>query len=148
MKRLAVVAAALLLAGCGGDDDDAKEPAETMKLESQLTGVDRVPTTAPAGADTQLRVVGQLYEPGDAKATGRSQTACVRTQRGAGEVYNCTVVFVLPEGRLYGVAIASEDGPASGAIVGGTREFARASGTFEYGSRSGQRVALAVELGD
>lgn len=153
MRRVLLAAcAAVLLAGCGGgdDDDDAKDdagPTQTVKLESQLTGVNRVPVGAPPGADTQLRLVGQLYVPDDNEATGRSQTTCVRGQRGGGEVYNCTTVFVLPKGRLYGIALASQDGPSSGAIVGGTRAFAKARGTFEYGARDGQRVALRLELG-
>ncbi len=145
-RALLALAAAALLAGCG--DDDGGDGERTLRLESQLTGVNRVPIGAPVGADTQLRLVGQIYEPGDSEATGRSQATCVRAQRGGGEVYNCNIVFVLPKGRVFGLALASDDGPASGAIVGGTREFAGARGTFDYGARDGQRVGLVVELND
>lgn len=145
--RLVVAAAvAALVAGCGGDDDDGGG-SRTVRFESQLTGVDRVPVNAPAGADTQLRLIAQVYEPGEDDAVGRSQATCVRAQRGGGQVYNCDVVFVLPKGNIYGLGVASQDGPASGAVVGGTRDFARARGTFEYGARHGQRVTLTVKLG-
>jgi hypothetical protein len=141
----------MLLAGCGGggDDDNATDGAakRTVRLESQLTGVHRVPVDAPTGADAQLRLIAQVYEPGDDDATGRSQATCVRAQRGGGQVYNCDIVFVLPKGDIYGLAVASQDGPGSGAIVGGTGDFALARGTFEYGRRDGQRVTLTVKLG-
>ncbi len=148
-RAVSAAAATVLLAGCGGGDDDGGDggPTRTVRLESQLTGVQRVPLGAPTGADTQLRLLAQVYEPGDEDATGRSQATCVRALRGGGQVYNCDVVFVLPKGDIYGMAVASKDGPAAGAIVGGTGDFARARGTFDYGARDGQRVTLTVKLG-
>lgn len=152
-RRLLAVAllGTLAAAGCGGGDDKgdgsaSSTKASTLHLESQLTRRTRVPADALSGTDMQIRLLSQIYEPEGKGATGRSQATCVRGQSGGGDVYNCDIAFVLPKGTLYGMAVASKDGPPSGAIVGGEGTFAGARGTFEYGTRHGDRLTLTVSL--
>lgn len=154
MKASSSVAAALLLAstlaGCSGDDSDndadrsRESPQRTLTYESQLTTSSTAPDRGSTGQQLVMRAM--LYTPGARAATARSQATCTRTQPGAGEVYNCQLVYLFPTGKLYALAASSRQGPATGIIAGGTGSYANARGSFRYDRTQGSRSKLTVML--
>jgi hypothetical protein len=143
----AVAAATLGIAGCGGDDSagDGATQRQTLRLQSQLAAP---PRGAPTGREpgSQLLFNGMLFKPDAGPAIGRSQASCTRTARGAGDVFQCLLSFVLEEGMIYAQSTSSSQGPADGVVTGGTRQYANMRGTFGYAANGTARVDLTFRL--
>lgn len=163
-RRAATAAAvALAITGCGKDGDDAErgDPApvatssaaedaaaparlRTLRLQSQLAASRGAPRASAPGS--QLLLNGMLFRPSGGAAIGRSQASCTRTARGAGEVFQCLLSFVLRGGTIYAQSTSSERGPADGVVTGGTRRYAYLRGTFRYKATGSPRVDLTFRL--
>jgi hypothetical protein len=154
----AVLVATLTAGGCGGSDKPASQSDEpivttsgsgpgatqTLRLESQLSPSARRQSNVPG---TQMVFTGMLFRPKGKSAIGRSQGACTRTAPGRGEVYQCTLSFVLRGGTIYGQAMSSADGPAEGVVTGGVGHYRDADGTFAFKATGTPRVRLTFTLG-
>jgi hypothetical protein len=147
--------AALALAGCGSaaktttvvTTKTVTAPPEksTLKLQSQLQATPLGESaTSPPGS--QMIFTGMLFVPKGARAIGRSQGSCTRTAPGKGEVYQCLLAFVFPNGVIYGESVASFEGPADGVVTGGTQHYADVRGTFRYQATGNPRVNLTFTL--
>jgi hypothetical protein len=150
---------AAALAGCGGSPSakSSAPPAASggstsqVRLQSQLSTFKVLPGAGRSSEDsnslgTQLILTGMLFQPHASQASGRSQAVCTRTGGGAGEVFQCSIAFLLPQGTIYGDGVASRQGIASGIVAGGTGRYAGERGTFSYRRASGPRVDLTFTV--
>lgn len=143
----AIAAATLGIAGCGSSDSDGDGATQrqTVRLQSQLAAA---PRGAPTGSEpgSPLLLHGMLFKPDAGRAIGRSQASCTRTARGAGDVFQCLLSFVLDEGMIFAQSTSSSQGPADGVVTGGTRQYANVRGTFGYVANGTARVDLTFRL--
>jgi hypothetical protein len=146
---LAPIVAVALMGGCGGGSSASSQSttasagAQRVRLQSQLL------TLVPSGGGVpgaQLVETSMLFSSRSAGAIGRGLTACTRTARGGGLVFQCSVSFLLPGGNIYGEAVSSTQGPGSGIVSGGSGGYADVRGTFAYQRTHGPRVGLVFTL--
>jgi hypothetical protein len=158
-----IVLAAIAIAGCGGathrksatqqstttavEVDTSAKPgkASTIQLQSQLSTHAPNPKAVSAPG-SQIVFDGMLFTPHGSTAIGRFQESCTRTAPGNGDVFQCLLTYVLAKGVIYGQADASSQGPANGAITGGTGQYANVRGTFQYRSSGSPRINLTFNV--
>jgi hypothetical protein len=150
------VLAAGALAGCGGGSSSASNTSDSelatstghgsvLRLQSQITSP--LPSVNSAnGPGSELVLTGMLFQPRGPSAIGRFQGSCVRTALGNGPVFECQLTYILKDGALFAAAVASAQGPANGAVTGGTGRYAGARGTLSYKATGTPRVDLTLDL--
>jgi hypothetical protein len=150
LNLAAICAVSLIVGGCGGGSSASSSSAtasagarQNVRLQSQLLTLGTSGGDAPGA---QLVSTSMLFSSQHAGAIGRGMTACTRTARGGGLVFQCSVSFLLPGGNIYGEAVSSTQGPGSGIVSGGSGIYADARGTFSYQRTRGPRVDLVFRL--
>ncbi|MHB8694638.1 MAG: hypothetical protein ACYDHH_25655 [Solirubrobacteraceae bacterium] len=149
-------ATALAIAGCGGGGKSkattsAIETAapsshvSVFRLQSQITAMSPSARSARA-AGSVLVFVGMLFQPNRATAIGRYQGSCVRTAPSNGDVFECLLTYIVKDGDIYAQSVSSSQGPADGAVTGGTGRYAGVHGTFQYKATGNPRVDLTFAL--
>lgn len=152
------IGTALVIAGCGAGGNltagtsaghlTARSPASVVSmlhLQSQITAT----TTSPRGASAAGSVLvftGMLFQPQGATAIGRFEGSCIRTAPGDGQVFECLLTYIVRGGNIYAQSISSSQGPADGAVTGGTGHYAAVRGTFQYKATGAPRVDLTFDL--
>jgi hypothetical protein len=129
---ISAVAAAVVLAGC---TDDTHGDQQTLEVTELATGGQFHPVgdpwpeaNKPGGGFT---FAGPLSS---SSGEGELNGVCIfftEDKGGKGGKAECTGTFDLPDGQLVVVGGRPGGHPRSGAIVGGTGEYAGASGTYE-----------------
>lgn len=131
MKRIRTLAALGIAAGlaapavAASGSDEHRRP-EVIRVEAEVIAgqsVDNPPAGASAG---DLEVFTQRLARGG-RELGRITGTCVVISPPA--AFQCRAIAELPKGSLALVANLGE-GPATGAITGGTRRYRRARGSF------------------
>ncbi|HEU0317012.1 MAG TPA: hypothetical protein VFR49_06765 [Solirubrobacteraceae bacterium] len=140
----AVGAAVVVAAAAAGCASAGK--TSSLRFESQLSSTRTVFISPGRSLGQELIFTAMIYPPGGPAANGRSEGTCIRAEPGNGEVYNCQLTFILPGGTVYALALASHDGPAAGAVAGGTGSYANVRGSFAYAATGSPRIALTFKL--
>jgi hypothetical protein len=110
-------------ASCSGEP--AKGP-KVITVRGEITGTHAVdsPPAGPSAGDHSV-FTEDLF--GTGRRIGRTTGSCVVITPPAS--FQCTAIASLPEGQLTLLANIAE-GPATGAITGGTGRYRKARGTF------------------
>lgn len=153
MQRTAVIviaslAAALatgaILAVSGGAQPPGGRTLEFVTKDFRFKAVDNPPRSrsrnAPPGAGDAF-VISALVTNRAGARRGNLNAACTVTrggQRGSGV---CEGIYALADGEIHVLArlTFSDEGEVAGSIVGGTRAYAGARGTFTSRDRRGER---------
>jgi hypothetical protein len=145
LRALGALLVAVAAGGCG-TGGGASGKTERLALQSQLTSESNVRISPATSLGSQLVFTEMIYQPTGKAAIGRGQGACTRTGPGDGEVYECLITFVLPNGQIYAEAASSHDAPSTGVVTGGTGTYAGMRGTFDFTSTGSPRVDLTFKL--
>jgi hypothetical protein len=65
-----------------------------------------------------------------------------RTAPGRGDVFQCLLAYVLPNGVIYAQSVSG----FAAATTGGTNRYATVRGTFRYQATGSPRVNLTLDL--
>lgn len=129
---LTAIAALALLAGCGSDETAGDEQTLTFtegKGEFTPIGNTSERSTQPGGGF----VLAIPLEDDSGSAAGELHAVCIATKEDTGNALpgTCSGTADLPDGQL-AINVGGEVGEsASGSIVGGSGDYAGATGTFE-----------------
>ena len=151
MQRTTIIAAAAIAALAGGGvlavAGGAQTPgAQTVKLVTKnfrFKAIDAPPrerSRESIGRGDSFVISAVVTDEGGARK-GSFDVTCSATQGGRNGRSVCHGGYSLKEGALYLTTVFknSDEGNASGAVIGGTRAYAGARGTFVSVDRPGER---------
>jgi hypothetical protein len=141
---VAALATGAILAVSGGAQAPGARTLELVTKNFRFKAVDHPPRSrsqdAPPSAG-DVFVISALVTDREGRRRGRFDATCTVTrggQRGGGV---CEAIYALHGGEIHLLArlTFAEEGDVAGSIVGGTRAYAGARGTFVSRDRPGER---------